>query len=503
MSKVNIKSLGLGAVSGLMLACALPWPGLWPAAWVGLAPLLYGLTVFDTKRAALCSLAAGVVYYLIILYWLSIFGFAPWIMLSLLQAVFLVGFALVARLVMPARIGWFGYVAVPALWVVMQWARTLGMFGFTWGSLAHTQANMLPVIQIASLGGAWLVDLVLCFYNLCLAETMRRRIARENPSSAFRPMGLAIALMVVVGGWGATSVLRQPRTPTFRAAIVQGNVDQDVVAGKAYLDSTMTTYEVLSRSAKSFSPDFIVWPETTIPTDLPGTAYESRMKTVARDTESTLIAGAYNAVDRNDSRHAANAAYVYSPKGDPLGIYRKVRLLPFGEFVPMRKWLTFIDNYGVRPYDVVPGKSRDIVQAAVGPIGINICFESLFSDVSGAETRDGAQALFVLTNDAWFRRTHAAEQHLMMSRLRAVENRRSLVRAGATGISAIIDPYGRVISSLGIFRQGVVTGTAPLRSDLTPYSRLGDFLPALCGLISLVGLGMTKRKPPAPPLSGG
>lgn len=492
MRNVNLTAVIFGAVSGLLLACCLPWPGIWPLAWVGLVPLLRGMTILDRRRTALCAAAAGIVYYLLTLYWLMIFGFAPWIVLSLIQTVFLVAFALVGRLVMPGRIGWVGYLAVPGVWVVMQWARALGMFGFTWGSLAHTQANTLSVIQIASIGGCWLVDFVVCLVSLFFAETVHRIAAKERDS--LRPAFAGVAIIAIVVGYGV-SVLRQPENyPTATAVAVQGSVEQDVVADQAYLRATMSTYMAGSFAAERSRPQFVVWPETTISTDLAGTEYEEGIKTVARVLRTNVIVGAYHLLDTSRPRNLANSAYVYSPEGIVLGIYSKVRLLPFGEFVPMRRFLPFVDRYGVRPYDVLPGRGRELVQTDVGPIGISICFESLFPDIMGKETRDGASALFVLTNDAWFERTQAAQQHLMMSRLRAVENRRSVVRAAATGISAIIDPHGQITSQLDIFRQGNVTGRIQLRNDLTLYARLGDWWVVVCGILAAIGLAIARHR---------
>jgi apolipoprotein N-acyltransferase len=179
-----------------------------------------------------------------------------------------------------------------------------------------------------------------------------------------------------------------------------------------------------------------------------------------------------------------------------MGVYHKVHLVPFGEFVPLRDHLPFLRNYGIREVDVLPGEYHNLISIEKARIGISICFESLFPQITRNETRGGATLLFVVTNDAWFERTQAARQHLMMAKLRAVENRRYLVRAAASGISAFIDPYGRTMSELGLFEQGTLKEEVRLRSELTPYATFGDWFAYLCAglaVLQLVRMARARR----------
>jgi len=171
-----------------------------------------------------------------------------------------------------------------------------------------------------------------------------------------------------------------------------------------------------------------------------------------------------------------------------------VRLVPFGEFVPLREQLPFLKDYGVRPEDVAPSKKHVLVNTNVGKAGVSICFESLFPQISRQETRNGAQMLFVITNDGWFARTQCARQHLMMAKLRAVENRRYVLRAAATGISAVIDPYGRTVAELEIHKRGVVKANVAPMNGLTIYTRFGDWFVYACAVTALAGLLLPKGK---------
>ncbi len=223
----------------------------------------------------------------------------------------------------------------------------------------------------------------------------------------------------------------------------------------------------MSREAARKCPDLIVWPETTLPVNITTEGWGALISRLAAQTRANYVVGGYDSSPAPSVIESYNSAHFYDRAGRKLGVYHKVRLVPYGEFVPMRGRLPFLNRYGIRDVDVLPGRSHNLVTTDIGELGTSICFESLFPQISRLETADGASLLLVITDDGWFGRTQAARGHLMMSKLRAIENGRFLVRGAATGISTIIDPYGRSLGELGIFRRGIVTGRVrPLR-DLT------------------------------------
>lgn len=482
----------LASLSGLILALAFPKPGIWALSWIGLVPLFAAMRGGNSRRAALYGLLAGFTYYGVVLFWISLFGYLPWALLAVVEALFFAAFAAVAARLMPGRIGWWGFAAVPALWTAIQWARSLGPYSLTWGSFAHAQADNLPIVQLASITGPWGIDFLVCLANLAIATAILPHMGTRRDAPVV--IVFAITAIVYVGGIVATDRAPIYETGT-RVAVLQSNLAHDVDPGPDYALRAFLEYETMSRHAADNGADLIVWPETSIPEPVTDNTWGQLISRLATATNANLLVGGYDLPDDASLLPGThNGAHLYDRTGRRAGVYRKVRLVPFGEFVPLRDSLPFLKRYRIRVVDVLPGSSHRLLDSEIGKLGVSICFESLFPQVARQETRDGAAALLVMTNDSWFERTQAARQHLMMSRLRAVENRRFVIRAALTGISTVIDPHGRSGQELGIFRTGTVMGDiAPLRS-LTPYTRFGDYFAYGCALIVVCGLGASFRR---------
>lgn len=463
----------LSMASGLVLGLALPTPGLWVLSWVGLVPLFVALRNASMPRAALCGLLAGVVYYAIILRWLILFGTLPWLVLVAYQAMYFALFAALYVRLSPQRIGWLGLAAVPAAWVALLFLRTLGPYGFIWGSFAHTQANLLPIVQIASITGPWGIDFIVCFVSLALGIAITDR-TRSRTS-------LIVAASLVLGmlAFGVIS-LRVPASTADgrRVAILQGNMINDFRPIPHFLRRSYERYAAMTVQAAKSDPGIILWPETALPTNFISPGIADYLSNLAKVSHSFLLIGGYDLSDSAGGSY--NSLFVFDRSGKNAGCYHKVQLVPFGEFVPLRDRLPFLKDYGVRPEDVLASSSHALLDSPIGKIGVSICFESTFPQIARTETRDGAEVLCVVSNDAWLQRTPATQQHLMMARLRAVENRRFLLRAASTGISAVIDPHGRIRREVGLFRQGTIIDKVVPSRHLSPYTRLGDWLAYLC-----------------------
>lgn len=492
--RMRKRNLLLGTASGLLLAVSMPKPGWWPAAWIGLVPLLIALKSARTRNAMLCGLVAGLVYYGAICSWLTIFGYLPWFLVALKEAAWLMLFAAAAALMMPDRTGPSGYLTVPAVWTFLQWARVIGPLGFTWGSLAHTQANVLPVAQISSVTGPWGIDFLVCLVNVALADIVTSPLdyERKQPgpprllrwkqglSRRWFAAGVSFAAAAAVCAGGYLAQRREPtRAACVRVAVIQGSLPHEVNPGPEYVPAAFAAYEQMSRRAARSKPDLVVWPETTIVDEITDTRWGPQLSELARETAANYIVGGYDASGDPEGRNY-NSAHLFDRTGRRIGVYHKVHLVPYGEYVPFRDQMPWLERYDIRDVDVLPGTSHDPIATDVGKIGVSICFESLFPAVSAQETRRGANALVIITNDAWFKRTQAARQHLMMARLRAIENRRYVVRAAATGISAIIDPQGHVLCELPIYRRGILRARIAPLDGLTLYARFGDWFVFLC-----------------------
>ena len=454
-------------------------------------PLFGVLSSARWTHGALYGLAAGVVYFGIILHWITLFGTLPWILLALVEGLFVALFAALAALMMPRKTGWWGYLAVPAAWTAVPWLKSLGPYGFPWGSFAHIQANNLAVCQIASLTGPWGIDFLVCLFNLAVACAI---VERKCSRTRIALLAAVVIVGLVIGG-GLVSLRSTPEDGTpVRVAILQGNLKHDVTPEEGYPEKALSVYSEMSREAVARRAELIVWPEAALPVVVTPSGWGASISHLARNTGTQYLVGGYDAAEDPEITGSYNAAMLYNSQGQLTGVYRKVQLVPFGEFVPMRDRLPLLKRYSIRDEDVVRGESHVLLDSSIGKIGTAICFESLFPDILRSQTANGAEVLCITTNDSWFERTQAARHHLMMAQLRAIENRRYVIRAALTGISAFIDPHGRIVDQAGIFeRKTMIGGVCGLR-ELTFYTRFGQYFAYLCVLITVAALLVCGRK---------
>jgi len=485
-----MSSILISLISGVLLSLAFPRANVHWLAWFALAPLMYYTYRLNQRRALACAATFGLGFFASLLYWIGIFGKLPWAALSLFQCLFIVAFVASAKLI-GSRLGsWGRFALLPALWVSFEWIRSLGTFGFTWGDLGYSQYKVLPIVQLASFTGAWGVSFLIASFNSALANLVAARDDLRR-LRAGRDQVMLVALgVLLLAALGSVS-LKRPADRTgrlIRAAVVQGNIDQDIEQDVAFCERTWRTYRTMTLAARN--ADLIVWPETVVPGSLGCDPFiQRRLADLAAAAKAHLLVGGW---DENDKGGDLNTAFLIGPGSGILGRYAKVRLVPFGEFVPLRRYMPFLQYYRVTPMDVSPGPGYNLLDAGSYKLGTAICFESIFPDISRRLTASGAELLCVITNDAWFGRTSAAEQHLSKSVFRAVENRRYLIRAAATGISCIVDPHGRILSRAGLFRPEVLHADVRARAEKTFYTRHGDWLVyaclALAGFLAVIAI---------------
>lgn len=492
------RNLALAAISGLLLAAAMPKPGVWAASWIGLVPLMVAVRGARVRDAALFGLVCGLVYYGIFLFWLARLGYPWWILVVLVQTTFMVLFAAWACPLMNVRSVWLRYVAVPAAWTAMQWMRGLGIFGFNLGSFAHTQANNLPLTQLGSITGPWGIEFLLCLVSFSLVDA----VYPEPGKRRLAPVAAALTLSLVVGAGGWLALRSTPDyVAKTKVAIIQGSMIGKDRRALQDARKCLFVYQQMSRVAASDKPDFIVWPETVIPAKVRDNILGAIFSDLAAATHTNYLIGAYDMADDPSILESYNSAFFYDRQGQKLGVYHKVHLVPCGEYVPWREQMPWLSVFSFRKVDVLADESHKLVKTEIGKVGTAICFESMFANIAREQTVGGAAALFVITNDSWFNRSQFARQHLMVSRLRAIENRRYVVQSSTTGISGIIDPYGRIVSELGIYKRGIVTGKIAALNSITPYMRFGDWLAYACTAFALMMLELHRReqKPQAKP----
>jgi apolipoprotein N-acyltransferase len=303
---------------------------------------------------------------------------------------------------------------------------------------------------------------------------------------------ILVFLTLAYGHYRLTQTTHQKEDDAIlRTTIVQGNIDQSVKWNPAYQDKTIQSYENLTVGTISFRPNLVVWPETALPFFFQDkSSLSKKVITTIRKMGCPFVFGspAYGGTKGNIRYY--NRAYLLSPRGSVMGTYDKVHLVPFGEYVPLKRFLPFVHRLVPAAGDFSSGENSDPLPLSPFPPGVLICYEAIFPELARSRVRHGAALLINLTNDAWFGSTSAPYQHLAMSVFRAVETGRPLIRAANTGFSAVVDSQGRILKQSGLFSEEVLTVKVPLgRREMSPYTRFGDlFALVLLGITFLCGL---------------
>ena len=257
---------------------------------------------------------------------------------------------------------------------------------------------------------------------------------------------------------------------------MQGDIDQDKKWETSYQDQVIGIYEDLSVQAASSSPSLIIWPETAVPFFFGSDArYTEELTAFQRRLNAYLLFGSVLLKGKADGRYLlSNSAVLLDRNGRVSYIYDKIHLVPFGEYVPLQKVLFFINKLVVGIGDYTRGDSYLKAMTPFGDFGTLICYEIIFPGLVRKFFSNGGDFMVNITNDAWFGRTTGPYQHFSMAVLRAVENRKPVIRAANTGISGFIDSYGRVLSKTDLFQRTVLTATVKTDETRSFYSRYGD-----------------------------
>jgi apolipoprotein N-acyltransferase len=479
-----VKAL-LSVLSGLILMLAYPHADIGVFAFVALVPFLKTFPYVRTRSAFGFGFLFGFTYFACLLYWIAVFsatkigpfGVAAWLILSARESLYVGLFAALTNFLW-RRTGWLGRaIGAASLWTICEWLRQLGSLGFGWGDLAYSQWQFLPFIQFASVTGLWGISWLLVFCNVALV------------SGRTKLVGTAVAVVVMITAVGAVRILDQKhRTNLSNAAALQADVSEDVPysglrpADSRYFYGTLDQFGRMAGIAKDkYGATICVTAETSIP-GYPNLdpALKSILSEIAIRHQITLILGARDTDFK--SQLDTNSVFAFLPDGRSSGPYNKQQLVPFGEYVPLRQYLPVITSFHVLDFEMQPG-AADQAPLDAGEnrkAGIAVCYESTYPRFLREQVARGATFDVVVTDDTWYGKTAAAQQHFAMSVLRAVETDRYLVRCAATGISGVISPTGRVLASAPIFKKAIVTAPIEQRTDLTPFVRFGDWFPILC-----------------------
>lgn len=484
----------LAAASGVLLALSFPTIGHPACAWVALAPLMIALQRGTLRRAFLLGAIGGVIYFTGTLYWLTRVmavygGLSSWVAvlvnvaLIAFLALFLSAFAVALR----RLIFVFGPRALPAaplIWVATELGRTHLMGGFPWVLLGYSQTTVLPVAQFASLFGVYGLSALVSAVSAAAAFAAMGLDGKENRDRLGRLIPLVAVLLLVLGtaAWGSRRIARAELTQAgdpIKVGLLQGNVDQAEKWDSARASSIFSNYVHMTRQAIAEGAELVIWPESSTPflfedehTDREATEV---VRTLARQAKVPILLGS-NQIDYGTPNTYFNAAFLVRPDGTTGGEYRKVHLVPFGEYVPLKNLLFFAERLVENAGDFSPGASPVMLPVNGHLVSTAICYEIVYPSLIRESVRLGSELLTTITNDAWFGPTSAPVQHFQQAAMRAIEEGRYLVRAANTGISGIVDPYGRVLAETRIYEPAVMVGEARLLRVSTLYARLGDSL---------------------------
>jgi apolipoprotein N-acyltransferase len=498
-----------GWLNGVVLFPLIAWLGLpgrfslWPLLLICLSPLLFWLSGAATARQAFGrGLLSGMVFYVLQLYWivavLSTFGGLPWILsaLSLLLLAFYMSIYLglfsCCFYLLDRKAGfWLWLPAVPCIWVGLDWVRSWFISGFPWMDFGYGLWSVPGALQTADLFGHHFLTFMIVLINLVLYLFICRRFSmvQRMSSAAVVLILLSCGLLYSKTRW--TEILDLiDDAAVAEVGIVQGNIEQGKKWSPEERVKTVDSYLRLSEPLLvEKSPDLIVWPETALPFYPRGNDLIKPVKAFLTGSGTTLLTGApwYEIIDWDKRQFEYfNGAFMLSETGEPGGHYFKSHLVPYGEYVPLKKYMPFLAPLVEAAGDFTPGVVGSPLEAGRVKAGVLICYESIFPDIGRRWVENGANVLVNLTNDAWYGKSSAPYQSWAMTVLRSVETRRSLVRSANTGISGVIDPLGRIKSESELFVAWADTIEIPLMTQRSAFVAGGFLFGPICAAAGML-----------------
>jgi len=399
-------------------------------------------------------------------------------------SLFVVVFALSARWLLAESTSFVALWALPCLWVGLDWIRSFLFTGFPWMDLGYGLWNVPMIIQVADITGHYGITFLLLLTNTLVALFLTDRVK----TARLLVLAPAVLLLCSVAGYSAwrwQSLERWMKTAeTIPVGVVQGNIDQDKKWVPEDQEETVMTY--IGQTVSLFSgkkPALVVWPETALPFFPEGHPLMTPLRFLTTKNDIALLTGApwYTVIDRKERKFRYyNSALLVDTDGNFGGRYSKTHLVPFGEYVPLKKYLPFIAPIVQTVGDFTPGTVENPIVYLQAKIGVLLCYECIFPDIAEKWVRAGANILINLTNDAWYGRSSAPEQSFAMTVFRAVETRRSVVRAANTGISGFIDPLGRVRMQSEIFVPWQAVDDVILNEKVPFDVRYGHLFAPVC-----------------------
>ncbi|MGA7616955.1 MAG: apolipoprotein N-acyltransferase [Thermoanaerobaculia bacterium] len=492
-------------LGGVLIAVSFPDYNLAPLIFVAFVPLILAAVTASGKLEAFFLGSAGyTVTWLINVPWvitvMSKYGGLPYptgvalfVAMSIVLGLYGGLFTLFVHLIRPGEaIRW--WFVIPFVWAAVEFGRTFLLTGFPWNLIAAAAVDLRPIVQVAPVFGPYGIGAMIVLFSTLLAWIVL----------VSAPGGKKI---VVIGGllvfgllWWTTGIVLIDREnfrildeKTYTAALLQPNIPETMKWDEGQtLSIFMTMTEMTDAAAKAKpKPDVIIWPESTVPVVYMTTPMlRDYVESISRLEGIDVILGSV-AEDPRDPDKLWNSAYIVTV-GTTRGRYDKIRLVPFGEYVPLRKMLFFARKL-VHAVGNFQFGSNDRPLKGKFSYGPAICYEVVYPQITAQQVRNGADVLVTITNDGWFGETAAPRQHLNNARLRAIEDNRYLLRAATSGISAVVDPTGKIVQELPVGRKGTIMATFAPRHRLTAYVRFGDWFAILAAVLAVAAAVVRRR----------
>ena len=492
-----------------------PLPGWYLLSWVAFAPLLIGLLrarqpetlqlegsvrLLPARpgQAFLLAYSCGLVWYAGTCYWIYAtmhqygglsrsVAVLVLILFCLYLAIYHAVFGLLLSVVAGRSVfGRSALIVTPFLWVAIELARTR-ITGFPWNLLGIAQVDNIPLARIAQFTGVYGVSFEIMLVNTAVAAAF---LVRREKRRLMLVTALGAAVALQAGRWITPPALPSDRT----ALLIQENIPVLEASDwtKSYFEDTLRNLVQLSLKPSETSPsshfDLIVWPESPAPFYTGDPQFREAVSQLARQSQTWVVSGSIGVQSEVEAAHRItreyNSAALVSPSGAWVGRYDKVHLVPFGEYVPFPKLFAFAGGLTAAVGDFGRGAARAPLAADGTGLGVFICYESIFPDEVRQFVMNGAQVLVNISNDGWYGDSGAYAQHLNQTRMRAIENERWLLSATNTGVTASIDPYGRIVTRAERKRRTALPASYALINRITFYTRHGDWFAYLCAIIS-------------------
>jgi apolipoprotein N-acyltransferase len=541
MQSKSFKLWAAAVLSAVLLELPFPLAGPMPVwrsvfAWFGLVPLLCALVSVGAsdhprplRRAFLVAYLCGFLWYAGNCYWvrdtmlrygdmppmaptLLLIGYS--LVLGLYFGIFGLGFMLLRCATGSARLA---LAAAPVLWAALELAASR-ITSVPWDQLGYSQVDNALVNQLAPWTGVYGISFLLVAVNALIAGGLL--LSRREDR---RIWAVAGAVLLLAGAAGIFLVPPRP-APTATAVLIQPNLDvagDNAWAGPEWNRHIAEMTHLAGQNCKTYiagipqtdapngeivcppwptHPDLVVWPESPAPFVEDDSRFQQALAALARQTQAPLVVGSLGTdfVPEEQDWRNFNSALVVSANGARVGRYDKIHLVPFGEYIPFKRLLFFARKLTGRVSSFTRGEDRKVFRlgtqnGSAHRYGVFICYESVFADEVRQFAQLGAEVLVNISDDGWYGDTSAPWQHLNMARMRAIENRRWILRDTNNGVTASIDPYGRVRQSIPRHQVDALPAGYGFRDDITFYTAHGDVFAWACAILALGVLGWAVR----------